>query len=1133
MERYSTLWGTEQSGPYRRLGTSKRLGNFLTQKIGAANIKDVVELTEKLVTGIAMLPGYENETLINKPLAVVYAPLYLEKKPGMTKGMKGFCALGISGLEHRDGMRESAFSHTWFFPREDMLAEGEFNYLDLLMGTRLTNNQDVALHREGSLEINMEQLPQKVQPVLVKKDMTVVLSAIDALYQKKNVVLVLENGVNFNSRSMALLTQIYSMMQPVMATETGFATYQSQKRILELSADTNVQIYLVPAGSDLSGLPASKFEILNVAGGAPAQRTPVTETLTMWLKLDWKSRSRAMMHLFKDSSDYTNADQFVKLSREFIAQAQDLSAWASDTTKHKTITSLAELKAEDKTETSWKLVPWAKETFEKKIPALLKDTTVESLNARSIAAFYEYNGADAELKKRSAGTVNQAAANSAAQQYQYGRKLAGANEAELCRLIWEKADERVGVGYRNELAAKDAQIAGQAAQHEQAVAGLKQTHQLALQAKDNEIAAQAAEFAQKEEDFKTALSEREQGHRQELERRDQAHEAALTKAVSDERANTAAVQAKLDAADQVHAEEIGRLNQSHADAVGKLNQDHQTAMQILRDQAQKKVNELKGTAQKLQDDLTQANTDKQNLKNSLDQSDIEKQNLQNRLDQADAEKQKLQSSLSKVKTRNKELEDDMIRASEELQDKNTKLSKAEQDYANLQTQFRQATGQEPAPPPESPLKKWLWIGIAAVVGLILGGIIGAIIGRGMAKDNVYAFGFDTAGKGTVSADRTEAGAGDTIIITVTPDEGWQLDGIKGSSDVTIKENGETQYILTMPEHDEEIVVTFSEIPAPVFALNWSVNGQTGDAGEMGTVSLSHTEAKAGETITVTVMPAEGWKLSGITCKSGTAVAPLSETQYTFTMPEGEETVQITFSELIVEPVVIDEAGEILWETVQTEVSWIVSVETDTKKIDQALGEDKITDEAWSVVAMLAGEEADPSRVLVLRAAEEGADALTLLKPGALVLDNGEYVLLIPAPKSEEEAGAWNSAVKAGRKLMDLLCGESELLSAAGYMLEDERVVDLQALMTEAGMTDGWWMSLNGLSLKNTDRENLKALLGSSRVPTLVVKMADELEGAVFDYYDDPETGDKLVGIAEGNGRKASHVEDFVLVLCQG
>ena len=257
MERYSTLWGTEQSGPYRRLGTSKRLGNFLTQKIGAANIKDVVELTEKLVTGITMLPGYENETLINKPLAVVYAPLYLEKKPGMTKGMKGFCALGISGQEHRDGMRVSTFSHTWFFPREDMLAEGEFNYLDLLMGTRLTNNQDVALHREGSLEINMEQLPQKVQPVLVKKDMTVVLSTIDALYQKKNVVLVLENGVNFNSRSMALLTQIYSMMQPVMATETGFATYQSQKRILELSADTNVQIYLVPAGSDLSGLPAS------------------------------------------------------------------------------------------------------------------------------------------------------------------------------------------------------------------------------------------------------------------------------------------------------------------------------------------------------------------------------------------------------------------------------------------------------------------------------------------------------------------------------------------------------------------------------------------------------------------------------------------------------------------------------------------------------------------------------------------------------------------------------------------------------------------------------------------------------------------------------------------------------------
>ena len=98
MERYSTLYGTKQAGPYERLGSSKRLGNFLTQKIGAADVKSVVELTEKLIAGITMLPGYENETLVNKPQAVVYAPLYLEKKPGMTKGMKGFCALAVSGL---------------------------------------------------------------------------------------------------------------------------------------------------------------------------------------------------------------------------------------------------------------------------------------------------------------------------------------------------------------------------------------------------------------------------------------------------------------------------------------------------------------------------------------------------------------------------------------------------------------------------------------------------------------------------------------------------------------------------------------------------------------------------------------------------------------------------------------------------------------------------------------------------------------------------------------------------------------------------------------------------------------------------------------------------------------------------
>ena len=1116
MERYSTLWGTDPSGTYRRLGSSQRLGNFLTQKIGAANIKDVVELTEKLVTGITVLPGYENETLINKPLAVVYAPLYLEKMAGMTKGMKGFCAMAVSGLEHRKDLdRETSFSHTWFFPRADMLAGGELNYLDMLMGSRLTTNQDVKLHREGALEINFERQPQKVEPTLVKKDLPFVIAAIDALYQKKNVVLVLENGVNFNTRSMELLTQIYAMMQPVMATETGFATYQTQKRILDLSEKTNVQIFVVPRGADLGELPASKFEILTLGGQLNLQRTPVAETLATWMKMDWKMRSRAMAHLFAGSADYANADQFVKLSREFLAQAQDLSSWLSDTSKHKSITTVAELQAEDKTATGWKLVPWAKEAFEKKIPELLKDSTLDVLNARNVAACYEYNGTDAELKERSVGQVDAAAVNRAVQQYKYGRTLASVNEGELCRLIWEKADLRVGVGYREQMAKRESQ------------------HKLEIQDKDAKIADQAKDFAEKEAGFLATLAEQKDSYEGRMKTQKEKLEAEKAAAVEQEKQNTAAVQAKLDSADQVHAEEVDKLNQKHASDVNELKNQHQTAMETLKTQAQQKVNELNGTVQNLRDDLTQAEADKQSLRTNLNQVNADKQSLQASLDRSTAEKQNLQSNLEKFKTRNQELESDMTRAAKELQQKDADLAEEKMRYDDLSKKYRQATGKEPTPPETGKKISLVIAACIAAAALLIGGLLGVLLGKLLSKEPVYEVKYSTSGQGTVALSANEAEAGDVIVIDVTPAEGWQLESIKDASDMTLTKNPEGKFAFVMPEDDAKITVTFTEIPVVKYAVQWSVNGQIGDAGEMAQVILSTTEAEAGTTVTATVRINEGWELGDISCKNGTVLESAGENQYTFVMPEQDETLVITVEEVYKEPNVFDENGNILWDVVQAEESWIQTVETDARNVKQALGEDKVDDKTWSVVAMLTSAETDPNYILLLQAAQEGADAKSLLKPGALVLDNGEYVVLIPASKTEEGAGAWNDAVKVGRKLMDLLSQDNELLTAAGYMLEDERVVDLHALMAEAGMDDGWWMTLNGLTLEEKDREDMQNLLGSSRTPILLVKLADKLDGVVFDYFDDPEAGDKLVGIAEGKNRKASHVEDFVLVLRQG
>ena len=243
MERYSTLWGTDKAGVYGRQGTSKRLGNFLTQQIGGSNVKDVVDITEKILTGFKSLPGYELESLDNKPLAVVYSPMYLKNKHGMPSDMKGFCALSVNGMENRVGRKESNYAHTFFFSQQDMLKAGEYNYLDLLMGTYQVTCRDVKAHRDGVGRINFEQAPNKVSPVMRNQDVPLVLQTIEQIYRGRNVVIALEKNANFNSRAKDVLTQIYAMMQPVLAAETGFATYQTVDRIQELSAETNVQIY--------------------------------------------------------------------------------------------------------------------------------------------------------------------------------------------------------------------------------------------------------------------------------------------------------------------------------------------------------------------------------------------------------------------------------------------------------------------------------------------------------------------------------------------------------------------------------------------------------------------------------------------------------------------------------------------------------------------------------------------------------------------------------------------------------------------------------------------------------------------------------------------------------------------------
>ncbi len=104
--------------------------------------------------------------------------------------------------------------------------------------------------------------------------------------------------------------------------------------------------------------------------------------------------------------------------------------------------------------------------------------------------------------------------------------------------------------------------------------------------------------------------------------------------------------------------------------------------------------------------------------------------------------------------------------------------------------------------------------------------------------------------GTVTADKTEAAAGDTITLTVTPDEGYRLlEGTLKFNSTEIKGN-----TFVMPAGEVLISAQFEQIPAAKYSVTVS------DALTNGHITADKVEAAAGETVTLVVSPDEGYQL---------------------------------------------------------------------------------------------------------------------------------------------------------------------------------------------------------------------------------------------------------------------------------
>ncbi len=141
--------------------------------------------------------------------------------------------------------------------------------------------------------------------------------------------------------------------------------------------------------------------------------------------------------------------------------------------------------------------------------------------------------------------------------------------------------------------------------------------------------------------------------------------------------------------------------------------------------------------------------------------------------------------------------------------------------------------------------------------------------------------------GTVTANKITVPANETVVLTATPNDGYQLTSIRatvGNNAITVSGTGTTR-TFTMPSGDVSVNATFT-------AIDYTIN--ISDSISHGNVTADKTTAHYGDTITLTAEPDAGYQFYewAATDSAGTA---LTITDGSFTMPLSSVTVTASFS----------------------------------------------------------------------------------------------------------------------------------------------------------------------------------------------------------------------------------------------
>ena len=400
MERYSRLSQLLRGTP-QELGCSEKLSTFLRQ-LGFMDLQPVYDVIDRELADFRDLTDCEALPPQERPMLLRYRPFSLADRPGWARDVVPFLALCAAGIDSSGAVCR----HTYFFQSKLLQKAGEFQYLDYLFGTRfaIPSQTDAdALQR-----VDFEQPPVRVEPLSREEDALLVKLAAAALLRKRPIVLKLEKNCAFNRRALELLSQIYSLLPPALAIQTGFSAYQDPRRLEELIQTSPIRIFLIHAdcGCNAASPDYLYFDLnqpLNLQlASQQAKDFQVSKqlftSLTYWHGMPWRERQPLMELLFADEKHLPNDQSYNTITRSFVREP--FIQWINRMPDRGTVTSIAELKSHYDSFPICERVPILREKFRMAVPELLSGSlTLEAL-AEDLCSRIAAGNADPETLDR-------------------------------------------------------------------------------------------------------------------------------------------------------------------------------------------------------------------------------------------------------------------------------------------------------------------------------------------------------------------------------------------------------------------------------------------------------------------------------------------------------------------------------------------------------------------------------------------------------------------------------------------------------------------------------------------------------------------------------------------------------------